>query len=82
MTYNHRKHRNNDDSNPEIRKTTVNRVEAKLNKTNLRPRHVIIGNTRERLSAEDTVENVETTQADEVEDSGNDDTIISDNRVA
>lgn len=46
-------------------------------KSNLRPRHVIIGNTRKSLTSQDTVENVETTQTDEVENSGNNNTIIS-----
>lgn len=47
-----------------------------------RPRHVVIGNTRKGLSSEDTIENVEATQTDEVENNGKSYTIISENNIA
>lgn len=77
MTYNHRKQRNNHDSNPEPRNATVRAVEAKMKKINLRPRHVVIGNTGKSLSSEYAIENVEARQTDEVENSGENNTVIS-----
>lgn len=82
MTYNHRKHRNNDDANPEFRDATVSTIEAKMKKkkTNLRPRHVVIGYARKGLSSKDAIENVKARQTDEVENSGKNNTVISEGR--
>jgi hypothetical protein len=78
MTYSHRKHRNNDDANPELRNECS--LSENEKKTNLRPRHVVIGNTRKGLSSEDAIENVEARQTDEVENSGENNTVISEGR--
>ena len=78
MTYNHRKHSNDDDSDPELRNATVSRSgRENEKKVNLRPRHVVIGNACKGLTSKNTVENIETTKTDEIESSGDNNTVKS-----
>ena len=46
-------------------------------KVNLRPRHVVIGDACKGLASKNTVENIETTKTDEIESSGDNNTVKS-----